>query len=268
MENRTREICCDLCACCWYSPSACGWDRRTVRSGGISPAPESGTAWSSEKTASGNKQDGQGTVDHRGGQAEEQCRAHLPPKVCCRSCRWNTGSWYSGPRRNEGRSQGSWSPRRGSCCRRADGWGQSPAWRTCGETDEEIKVRIYSTTRNVELRSKGMLLCINHNYGVHSDNSWRDRIWFRASKMAAVSQRSYSWPSHQSGASGSRVYHQGLQWVSGWRHGGKKKKAPDQKIFLERLANLNSQFFPLQTVLGTGPSDPSGNHISNSLWWL
>lgn len=25
-------------------------------------------------------------------QTAEQCRALLPPKVCCRSCRWNKGS--------------------------------------------------------------------------------------------------------------------------------------------------------------------------------
>ena len=159
MENRIWEVCCDLCVCCRYSPSVCDWDRKTVHLGGISLAPESGTAWSSEKTACRNKQDGQRRVEQRAGRPEERRRAHLPPKVCCRSCRWNKGSWYSGPRQNEGRSQGSESPRRESCCMRADGWGQSLAWRTCGETDEEIKFRIYSTKRKVELSRSVLRAC-------------------------------------------------------------------------------------------------------------
>lgn len=44
MENGTGEICCGLCLCSQYSPSLCGWDRRPVHSGGISPGPETGTA--------------------------------------------------------------------------------------------------------------------------------------------------------------------------------------------------------------------------------
>lgn len=66
-------MCCDLCICSQYSPSVCGWDRKTVRSGGISPGLESGIAWSFEKTASRNKQDAQETPEHRGDQTEEQC---------------------------------------------------------------------------------------------------------------------------------------------------------------------------------------------------
>lgn len=57
----------------------------------------------------------------------------LPPKVCCRSCRWRRESWCSGRHRNEGRSRGSGSPPLGPCCRCAGESGRSLAWRTCSE---------------------------------------------------------------------------------------------------------------------------------------
>lgn len=54
----------------------------------------------------------------------------LPPKVCCRSCRWRRESWCLGRHRNASQSRGSWSPLLGSCCRRVGGSGRSRAWRT------------------------------------------------------------------------------------------------------------------------------------------
>lgn len=63
----------------------------------------------------------------------------LPPKVCCRSCRWRRESWCSGRHRNEGQSRGSGSPPLGPCCRRAGESGRSLAWRTCSEKHKEMK---------------------------------------------------------------------------------------------------------------------------------
>lgn len=54
-------------------------------------------------------------------------KKRLPPKVCCRSCRWRRESWYLGLHQSADRSRGSWSPHLGPYCRRADGPGQSPA---------------------------------------------------------------------------------------------------------------------------------------------
>lgn len=63
------------------------------------------------------------------GRAAELDR-HLPPRACCRSCRWSRGSWLCGCRRTGGQWWGCGSLPPVPCCRRAGGSGQNPAWRT------------------------------------------------------------------------------------------------------------------------------------------